>query len=120
MTRPLNIQLGHIARHTPPTAGAQGREAAIVDIAQDLLLRDLAYEGILDTLAFKGVQGISMWRTSAHCPCLYQRQQNSLRPFVRTTPFSLILTLTSRSSLMLTKLTGLSFYACLPIYREVV
>jgi hypothetical protein len=50
----LNIQLGHIARHTPPNAGAQGREAAIVDVAQDLLLRHLHQEGVLDGLAFKG------------------------------------------------------------------
>ncbi|MDR3360626.1 MAG: hypothetical protein LBO20_08285 [Bifidobacteriaceae bacterium] len=40
MTLPPNTQLGHIARHAPPNAGAQGREAAIVDVAQDLLLRD--------------------------------------------------------------------------------
>jgi predicted nucleotidyltransferase component of viral defense system len=50
----LNIQLGHIARHTPPNAGAQGREAAIVDIAQDLLLRELHQLGILNEFAFKG------------------------------------------------------------------
>jgi predicted nucleotidyltransferase component of viral defense system len=50
----LNIHLGHIARHTPTGAGAQGREAAIVDIAQDLLLRELQGEGVLDALAFKG------------------------------------------------------------------
>jgi len=50
----MNIQIGHIARHTPTGAGAQGREAAIVDIAQDLLLRDLALEGILESVAFKG------------------------------------------------------------------
>ena len=35
----ISIQPGHIARHTPRNAGAQGREAAVVDIAQDLLLR---------------------------------------------------------------------------------
>ena len=34
----ISIQPGHIARHTPRNAGAQGREAAVVDIAQDLLL----------------------------------------------------------------------------------
>lgn len=50
----ITITLGHIARHTPPGAGAQGRDAAIVDIAQDLLLRHLHRESILDRLAFKG------------------------------------------------------------------
>jgi predicted nucleotidyltransferase component of viral defense system len=50
----MNIQIGHIARHTPKGAGAQGREAAIVDIAQDLLLRHLHGTGILDKIVFKG------------------------------------------------------------------
>jgi predicted nucleotidyltransferase component of viral defense system len=50
----INITSGHIARHTPQGEGAQGRDAAIVDIAQDLLLRHLHYAGILDNLAFKG------------------------------------------------------------------
>ena len=50
----INIQPGHIARHTPRNAGAQGREAAIVDIAQDLLLRHLHDVGILDRVAIKG------------------------------------------------------------------
>lgn len=49
-----NIQLGHIARHTPQGAGVQGREAAIVDIAQDLLLRHLHLQGELDDVAMKG------------------------------------------------------------------
>jgi len=66
MTRPLNIQPGHIARHTPTNAGAQGREAAIVDIAQDLLLRELAYEGILHALVFKGGTALrKMWAGTA-------------------------------------------------------
>ena len=50
----INITLGHVARHTPPGAGAQGRDAAITDIAQDLLLRHLNDTGILGPLAFKG------------------------------------------------------------------
>jgi len=50
----INIQLGHIARHTPQGAGSQGREAAIIDIAQDLLLRYLHSYGILNRLVFKG------------------------------------------------------------------
>lgn len=50
----LNITLGHIARHTPQGAGAQGREAAIIDVAQDLILRRLHEDGALENLAFKG------------------------------------------------------------------
>lgn len=50
----MTITVGHIARHTPQGAGAQGRDAAIVDIAQDILLRHLHAEGVLDALAFKG------------------------------------------------------------------
>ncbi|MGB4778760.1 nucleotidyl transferase AbiEii/AbiGii toxin family protein [Microbacterium sp.] len=50
----IRLTVGHIARHTPPGAGAQGRDAAIVDIAQDLLLRHLHGTGILEALAFKG------------------------------------------------------------------
>lgn len=50
----ISIQPGHIARHTPRNAGAQGREAAVVDVAQDLLLRHLHDEGILDGVAIKG------------------------------------------------------------------
>ena len=50
----VNIQPGHIARHTSRSAGAQGREAAVVDIAQDLLLRRLHDEGMLDGAAIKG------------------------------------------------------------------
>lgn len=49
-----NIQLGHIARHAPRNAGAQGREAAVVDVAQDLLLYHLHEIGILDKVAIKG------------------------------------------------------------------
>jgi predicted nucleotidyltransferase component of viral defense system len=50
----VTLTLGHVARHTPHGAGAQGRGAAIVDIAQDLLLRHLYDQGVLDALAFKG------------------------------------------------------------------
>ena len=49
----INIQPGHIARHTPRSAGAQGREAAVVDVAQDLLLQYLHSKGILDLVAIK-------------------------------------------------------------------
>jgi predicted nucleotidyltransferase component of viral defense system len=50
----MNIQPGHIARHTPRGAGAQGKEAAVVDVAQDLLLAHMQDEGLLDGLAIKG------------------------------------------------------------------
>ena len=50
----ITLTLGHVARHTPRGAGAQGRDAAIVDIAQDLLLRHLHLVGALDAFAFKG------------------------------------------------------------------
>jgi len=43
--------IGRTARHTPRAAGAQGRDAAIVDIAQDLLLRHLQAVGALDAPA---------------------------------------------------------------------
>jgi predicted nucleotidyltransferase component of viral defense system len=43
---------GHIARHTP--RGSGGREAAIIDIAQDILLTHLAGQGMFDLLVFKG------------------------------------------------------------------
>ena len=33
-----NLTEGYIARHTPTGSGAPGREAAIIDIAQDFLL----------------------------------------------------------------------------------
>ena len=50
----INIQLGHIARHTPKGAGAQGREAAVIDVAQDLLLQRLHEMAVLDSVAIKG------------------------------------------------------------------
>jgi len=50
----INIQPGHIARHTPRGAGSQGYDAAIIDVAQDLLLRHLHEKNILNRLVFKG------------------------------------------------------------------
>ena len=50
----IQIQPGHIARHTPQGAGSQGRGAAIIDVAQDLLLRHLSQIGLADKLVFKG------------------------------------------------------------------
>jgi predicted nucleotidyltransferase component of viral defense system len=49
MTR---ITVGRLAQHTPP--GSQGRYAAIIDIAQDLLLASLHADGTFDHLVFKG------------------------------------------------------------------
>lgn len=54
----MNLTQGHIARHTPTGSGSQGREAALIDIAQDLLLTNLASTGFLDKVAIKGGTGI--------------------------------------------------------------
>ena len=50
----VKLTVGWIGRHTPKGAGAGGRDAAILDIAQDLLLRDLHEKGALEALVFKG------------------------------------------------------------------
>lgn len=50
----ITVTSGWVGRHTPPNAGAGGRDAAIIDIAQDLLLRELRERGALDALVFKG------------------------------------------------------------------
>lgn len=46
------ITTGWLARHTPQGPG--GRQAALIDIAQDLLLAQLHQQGIFDHLVFKG------------------------------------------------------------------
>lgn len=46
------ITQGRLARHTPP--GPQGRYAALIDIAQDLLLARLHEQGVFEHLVFKG------------------------------------------------------------------
>jgi predicted nucleotidyltransferase component of viral defense system len=51
---PITLTVGLISRHTPPSAGVDGRDAAVIDIAQDLLLRDLHKRGSLNVLVFKG------------------------------------------------------------------
>jgi len=51
---PVSLTIGWVGRHTPPGAGVDGRDAAVIDIAQDLLLRELHSRGVLDALAFKG------------------------------------------------------------------
>lgn len=53
-TGSITVTVGWIGRHTPKGAGAGGREAAILDIAQDLLLRQLHETGALDAVVFKG------------------------------------------------------------------
>jgi predicted nucleotidyltransferase component of viral defense system len=46
------ITPGRLARHTP--AGPQRRYAALIDIAQDLLLAHLHDQGVFEHLVFKG------------------------------------------------------------------
>jgi predicted nucleotidyltransferase component of viral defense system len=46
------ITVGWLARHTPQGPG--GRQAALIDIAQDLLLARLHRRGVFDHLIFKG------------------------------------------------------------------
>lgn len=48
------LTAGRIARHAPRNVGAGGQDAAVIDVAQDLLLRSLHEEGVLDALVFKG------------------------------------------------------------------
>jgi predicted nucleotidyltransferase component of viral defense system len=50
----VRITRAHVARHMPRGARTQGREAALVDIAQDLLLRELHEAGLMSELVFKG------------------------------------------------------------------
>jgi predicted nucleotidyltransferase component of viral defense system len=46
------LTVGWVARHTP--RGSGGRDAALIDIAQDLLLARLHDEGMFEHLVFKG------------------------------------------------------------------
>jgi Nucleotidyl transferase AbiEii toxin, Type IV TA system len=46
------ITTGWLARHTPQGPG--GRQAALIDIAQDLLLAQLCQQGMFDHPVFKG------------------------------------------------------------------
>jgi predicted nucleotidyltransferase component of viral defense system len=52
---PYDVRLtqGHVLRHAPAQS-PQGRDAAVIDIAQDLLLRHLSERGALTLVAFKG------------------------------------------------------------------
>jgi predicted nucleotidyltransferase component of viral defense system len=49
----IRLTAGMLARHTPQGSPA-GRPAALVDIAQDILLGHLHEEGLFDLLVFKG------------------------------------------------------------------
>lgn len=53
MALEVRLTRGRILRHAP-ARGAQGLDAALIDIAQDLLLRDLHERGVIDAVAFKG------------------------------------------------------------------
>jgi hypothetical protein len=55
VSNPYDVRLtqGHVLRHAPAQS-AQGRDAAVIDIAQDLLLRHLSERGVLTLVAFKG------------------------------------------------------------------
>ena len=55
------ITTGWLARHTPQGPG--GRQAALIDIAQDLLLARLCERGVFDHLVFKG--GTALRRLNA-------------------------------------------------------
>ena len=50
----LDVTAADIFEHTPRQLGAGGRDAAIVDIAQDLLLRHLHTDDVLWQVMFKG------------------------------------------------------------------
>jgi predicted nucleotidyltransferase component of viral defense system len=50
----IHLTRAHLLRHSPRGAGSQGQEAVLVDVAQDLLLRDLHRIGLMHDLVFKG------------------------------------------------------------------
>lgn len=50
----VDLTPGYVAQHAPGGRSTQGREAALVDIAQDLVLRELHSAGLLEFLVFKG------------------------------------------------------------------
>lgn len=49
----VSLTPGYVLQHAPGKS-AQGAEAALIDIAQDLLLRALSDDGVLELVAFKG------------------------------------------------------------------
>ena len=50
----IRLTRAHLLRHSPRGAGSQGQAAVLVDVAQDLLLRDLHRVGLMHDLVFKG------------------------------------------------------------------
>ena len=50
----INLTPGYVAHHAPGGRSTQGREAALIDIAQDLVLREIHLAGLLEYLVFKG------------------------------------------------------------------
>lgn len=54
MSDGIRLTVAHVLRHMPSGARAAGHEAALVDIGQDLLLRELHAAGLMECLAFKG------------------------------------------------------------------
>lgn len=50
----IRLTRAHLLRHLPRGAGSQGQEAVLVDVAQDLLLRELHRVGLMHDLVFKG------------------------------------------------------------------
>ncbi|HZL03830.1 MAG TPA: nucleotidyl transferase AbiEii/AbiGii toxin family protein [Coriobacteriia bacterium] len=47
----VDLTRAHLLRHAP---SAQSLGAALIDVAQDLLLRNLVDVGLMDLLVFKG------------------------------------------------------------------
>lgn len=62
----VQLTIGRVVRHAP-AKGGQGLEAALIDIAQDLLLRDLSVRGVIDELAFKGGTALRNGATGSAC-----------------------------------------------------
>lgn len=58
----VQLTVGYVMQHAPARS-AQGLEGALIDIAQDLLLRHLSSVGVLDLFVFKG--GTSLRKTYA-------------------------------------------------------
>jgi len=50
----IRLTRAHLLRHSPRGAGSQGQEAVLVDVAEDLLLRDLHRVGLMHDPVFKG------------------------------------------------------------------
>lgn len=90
ITYDVNITPARVVRHA---ASAQGRDAAIIDIAQDLLLRHLDDVGLLAELAFKG--GTALRKLYAGNEGRFSLTSTS--PYPRSRPFDLRRTSRRRS-----------------------